>query len=117
MPRLSTHVLDIARGVPAQGVVIELCSVHGSERRPLARTVTNEDGRTSAPLLDGDALETGVYELTFRAGDYFRLASVPMTSPPFLDDIVIRFGIGDPTRNYHVPLLLSPHGYSTYRGS
>src|SRR5579862_3146118 len=113
MARLSTHVLDTSRGKPAQGVAIDLrfCA------KLVKTAVTNMDGRTDQPLLSGDRLETGVYELTFHAGDYFRSAGIPLAAPPFLDEVVIRFGVADPAGNYHVPLLLSPYGYSTYRGS
>ncbi len=117
MARLSTHVLDTTRGVPAQGIIIELHLLDGGVRRALATTVTNADGRTAAPLLAGDRLDKGIYELTFRTTDYFRRADAALASPPFLGDIVVRFGINDPTANYHVPLLLSPYGYTTYRGS
>jgi 5-hydroxyisourate hydrolase len=79
--------------------------------------MTNADGRTDAPLLAGERLETGVYELTFHAGDYFNRTGVPLTNPPFLGEVVIRVGIADPAGNYHVPLLLAPYGYSTYRGA
>jgi 5-hydroxyisourate hydrolase len=113
MARISTHVLDTSRGKPAQNVVVDL---HFGAK--LVRTaVTNIDGRTDQPLLSADRLETGVYELTFHAGDYFRAVGVTLTAPPFLDQVVVRFGVADPAGNYHVPLLLSPYGYSTYRGS
>jgi 5-hydroxyisourate hydrolase len=117
MARLSTHVLDTSRGKPAQNVVVDLHICLGSERRHVKTAVTNADGRTSEPLLSGDRLESGVYELTFHAGDYFRGVGVQLPNPPFLDEIVIRFGLADRAGNYHVPLLLSPYGYSTYRGS
>jgi 5-hydroxyisourate hydrolase len=113
MPRISTHVLDTSRGKPAQGLKIDL---HFGAKL-VNSAVTNIDGRTDQPLVSADRLETGVYELTFHAGDYFRSAGVELADPPFLGDIVIRFGVADPTANYHVPLLLSPYGYSTYRGS
>ena len=116
MARISTHVLDTARGVPAAGVVIDLHAC-GSSRRLLKTVSTNPDGRTAEPLLAGDRIEPGVYELTFHAGDYFRGAGVELARPPFLDEIVIRFGVADPSGHYHVPLLLSPYGYTTYRGS
>ena len=117
MARLSTHVLDTARGVPAAGVAIELhCSENG-QRRHVKSSATNADGRTDQPLLAGDRLEPGVYELTFFAGDYLRGLGLALPAPPFLDQIVIRVGLADPEGNYHVPLLLSPYGYSTYRGS
>jgi 5-hydroxyisourate hydrolase len=114
---LSTHVLDVSRGRPAAGLVVELHLVTGSERQRLTAVTTNVDGRTDDPLLSGDRLQAGVYELTFRAGDYFRKMNVPLTNPPFLDDIVIRIGVAEGAGSYHVPLLLSPYGYSTYRGS
>ena len=117
MAKLSTHVLDTSRGKPAQKVVIDLHALRNGDRRHLKTVTTNQDGRTDEPLLSGDALEPGVYELTFHAGDYFRRAGVELSDPPFLDEVVVRFGIGDPAGNYHVPLLLSPYSYSTYRGS
>jgi 5-hydroxyisourate hydrolase len=117
MVKLSTHVLDTARGAPAQGVAIELHRIEDHTRRHVRTTVTNADGRTDEPLLAGERLETGVYELTFHAGDYWRQAGAALSDPPFLDHVVVRFGLADSERNYHVPLLLSPFGYSTYRGS
>jgi len=113
MARLSTHVLDTSSGTPAEGLVIDL----RFEGTHIKSAATNADGRTGEPLLSGVRLETGVYELTFHAGDYFRRAGVALADPPFLDEVVIRFGLSDPAGNYHVPLLLSPYGYSTYRGS
>ncbi len=118
MARLSTHVLDTSRGKPAQDVMVDLHICASGERRHIRTVTTNADGRTDEPLLSGDRLETGVYELTFHAGDYFRRRgnrSFPIRR--FSDDVVIRFGLADPAGNYHVPLLLSPYGYSTYRGS
>jgi 5-hydroxyisourate hydrolase len=113
MARISTHVLDTARGKPAPGLAIDLhfCG------KLVKSAVTNMDGRTDEPLISAEHLETGVYELTFHAGDYFRSAAVALTAPPFLDEVVVRFGVADPNGSYHVPLLLSPYGYSTYRGS
>jgi 5-hydroxyisourate hydrolase len=113
MARISTHVLDTSRGKPAQGLGIDL--YFGG--KIVKTAVTNIDGRTDQPLVSADRLETGVYELTFHAGDYFRAIGVVLTAPPFLDQVVVRFGVADPNGNYHVPLLLSPYGYSTYRGS
>jgi 5-hydroxyisourate hydrolase len=117
MARLSTHVLDVSRGVAAAGVAIELHRLDGDARRRLVSTTTNADGRTDAALLTGDRLEPGVYEITFHAGAYFRRTGVPLSDPPFLDHVVVRIGIADAGGNYHVPLLLSPYGYSTYRGT
>jgi 5-hydroxyisourate hydrolase len=114
MARLSTHVLDIARGVPADGMKVEL-RLDGGDTKASART--NPDGRTDQPLLAGETLETGIYEITFYAGDYLRALGLALPDPPFLDRIVIRFGIADPRGDYHVPLLLSAFGYSTYRGA
>ena len=113
MARISTHVLDTSRGKPAQGLTIDL---HFGANL-VKSAITNVDGRTDQPLVSDDRLETGVYELTFHAGDYFRATGVMLTTPPFLDQVVVRFGVADPAGNYHVPLLLSPYGYSTYRGS
>jgi 5-hydroxyisourate hydrolase len=117
MPRISTHVLDTSRGIPAEGLAVELHLIKGAERRLMAAFVTNADGRTDAPLVSANALETGVYELSFHASDYFHRHGVPQQTPPFLGVIVIRVGIADPSGQYHIPLLLSPFAYSTYRGS
>jgi 5-hydroxyisourate hydrolase len=117
MARLSTHVLDTSRGTPAAGIRIELHLLVVAGRRLLATSVTNADGRTDDPLLSSDRLEVGVYELTFHAGEYLSRLGVALTDPPFLGDIVVRVGIAEPTGQYHVPLLLSPYGYSVYRGS
>jgi 5-hydroxyisourate hydrolase len=103
--------------VPAEGVRIDLHRVERNDRVHIKRDTTNAEGRTNQPLLVGDSIPTGVYELTFYAGDYFRRAGTSLASPPFLDEIVIRFGLAEGTGAYHVPLLLSPYGYSTYRGS
>ena len=117
MARLSTHVLDTARGVAGQGIAIEVHVVRGDGRQRVASAVTNADGRTDAPLLSGDRLEPGVYELSFQVGDYFMRSGLAVTDPPFLDVVVLRVGLADPQGHYHVPLLLSPYGYSTYRGT
>ncbi len=115
MGQLSTHVLDTARGRPAAGLTLTLWAL-GAERRRLGTFTTNADGRTDAPLLTGDAFRTGVFELEFAAGVYLRRHH-PLTDPAFLDVIPVRFGVSDPDAKVHVPLLLSPYGYSTYRGS
>jgi len=114
---LTTHVLDTARGVPAKGISILLYRVSGNSHRKIAEAVTNEDGRTKAPLLDAKNFKTGQYELIFQVGVYLRKNKLAKSETLFLDEIPIRFGIDDETSHYHVPLLLSPFGYSTYRGS
>ncbi|EAQ01109.1 transthyretin family protein [Pseudooceanicola batsensis HTCC2597] len=114
---LTTHVLDTARGVPAAGIGIVLYRLSGQARDRLAEMRTNSDGRTDSPILPADAFETGTYELVFAAGDYLRATGQAADEPLFLDEVPIRFGISDAGAHYHVPLLLSPHGMSTYRGS
>ena len=115
--RLTTHVLDTARGCPAAGMVIELMRIEGVEHHLVKTVRTNDDGRVDAPLLSGYDLASGVYELLFHAGDYLRSAGDPLPEPAFLDVIPIRFGIADTGAHYHVPLLISAYSYSTYRGS
>ncbi len=117
MGRLSTHVLDTARGKPAAGVTIVLYRINGQGRHRIAEVVTNADGRTDAPLLEGATLTAGVYELMFCAGDYLRGTGQAAGDTLFLDEIPIRFGVPDASQHYHVPLLISPFAYSTYRGS
>lgn len=114
---LTTHVLDTARGVPAAGLMIRLFRLSGDTREMLAEAMTNEDGRTGSPILPKDCFEVGTYELVFEAGTYLSATGTPPEDPRFLDVIQIRFGISDADAHYHVPLLLSPFGYSTYRGS
>jgi len=116
MGRLTTHVLDTASGKPAAGLTVELYRIGKSEER-LTVAQTNADGRVDQPLVEGDAFSPGVYELRFHAGDYLRRTAASLPTPPFLDIVPIRFGVATPGEHYHVPLLLSPHGYSTYRGS
>jgi 5-hydroxyisourate hydrolase len=113
---LTTHVLDTAHGKPAAGLAISLRRA-GKHGAPLASIVTNADGRAEKPLLEGATMEAGSYELVFEVGTYFDKLGISLPDPKFLDQIVIRFGISDPSAHYHVPLLLSPYGYSTYRGS
>jgi 5-hydroxyisourate hydrolase len=117
MARLSTHVLDTARGVPAANVAVDVHLIVDGERRHVTSATTGEDGRTPSPLITGDRIAPGIYELTFHAAEYFQSAGIAMASPPFVGDVVIRFGVADPAGHYHVPLLLSPYGYTTYRGS
>ena len=108
-------MLDTARGIPAAGVLVEVRARRAGSR--WRRPTTNAQGRTDTPLVVGDRLERGVYELTFHVGDYFRRTGVTLSDPPFLDRVVIRVGIADPAGQYHIPLLVSPYGYTTYRGS
>jgi len=117
MGRLSTHVLDTARGKPAKGVGITLYRVTGQGHEKMTEVVTNADGRTDGPLLEGAALEAGIYELVFAAGAYLRASGQAGEGILFLDEIPIRFGVPDAGQHYHVPLLISPFSYSTYRGS
>lgn len=112
--RLTTHVLDTALGKPAENLRIDLYRVDGDELHLVKSTRTNDDGRCDAPLLSAEAMQAGVYELRFHAGDYL---GRPADGPMFLDIIPIRFGLADENAHYHVPLLLSPYSYSTYRGS
>lgn len=114
---LTTHVLDTATGRPAQGILIALYRVSGNSHRKIAGTVTNSDGRTDAPMLAGKDFRFGNYELIFDVGTYLDANGVPPEEPRFLSIIPIRFGISDEAAHYHVPLLISPFGYSTYRGS
>ena len=116
MGRLTTHVLDTATGKPAAGLRIDLYRLDSA--RMLIKTVTtNSDGRVDGPLLEGADFKSGHYELCFHAGAYLLKLGVKLSEPPFLDFIPLRFGIADADQHYHVPLLLSPYGYSTYRGS
>lgn len=115
---LTTHVLDTARGRPAAGLRIDLSRVGTDGRaRPIKTVETNADGRVDAPLLGPGEMLAGRYELLFHVGAYFSAAGGPATDPPFLDQVPVRFTIADPTAHYHVPLLVSPYGYVTYRGS
>ena len=114
---LTTHVLDTARGTPAAGLAVTLYRIEGESREELACMLTNDDGRTDAPILPAEDFATGLYELVFEAGAYLDASGTPPEEPRFLDRVPIRFGISDPEAHYHVPLLLSPFGYSTYRGS
>lgn len=114
---LTTHVLDTAKGCPAEGIRIALYRVNDTGLEMLAETVTNSDGRTDAPILPQDDFATGTYELVFFCGDYLRSTGQTSDDPLFLDQVPIRFGMSEAGSHYHVPLLLSPFGYSTYRGS
>ena len=113
---LTTHVLDTAKGCPAAGMTVELYRIEGEKRSLVRALQTNADGRTDAPILPEAEFETGTYELVFHAGDYIDARFSPPDSPRFLDEVPIRFGMSEAV-HYHVPLLVSPFGYSTYRGS
>ena len=129
--KLSTHVLDTAKGRPAAGLKIQLWKIEADERRLLKEVITNQDGRTETPLLLGDELKPGVYELVFQVGPYFQNLSrrsvaeaeaaqdafLKTTEDTFLGDVPVRFRILNPGENYHIPLLVSPWSYTTYRGS
>jgi 5-hydroxyisourate hydrolase len=117
--QLTTHVLNTAQGCPANNMAIELWAIDTqTEQRTLITTAyTNSNGRTDAPLLMGEAFKTGVYELVFAVGEYFNCHLSELPEPPFLDRIPLRFGIANSSAHYHVPLLVSPWAYSTYRGS
>jgi len=113
MTKLTTHVLDTANGVPAANMALRLTRLDGDSRELLVETETNSDGRCDNPLLEGADMRAGSYELAFEAGKYFKSG----TDNPFVDCVVLRFGISDSSSHYHVPLLVSPYSYSTYRGS
>ncbi|WHY01555.1 hydroxyisourate hydrolase [Neobacillus sp. DY30] len=116
--KLTTHVLDISIGKPAKGVLVELKGVGpNNEKESICSACTNEEGRLSKPLLDGDNMKKGIYELYFYIGDYYRSHRAAPEDPAFLDLVPVRFCISEPDSHYHVPLLISPGGYSTYRGS
>jgi 5-hydroxyisourate hydrolase len=117
MGKLSTHVLDTAHGRPGAGIKVELYEVLADGRRLIRSDTTNQDGRCNAPLLEGEAMRAGRYELVFAAGDYFAAQGVALAEPRFIDRVTLAFGIADPAQNYHVPLVVTPWSYSTYRGS
>jgi 5-hydroxyisourate hydrolase len=117
MGKLTTHVLNLASGIPADGMRVELRRKDADITTLIGASQTNTDGRCAAPLLEGTALQAGRYSLTFHVADYFRSIGVSLAEPPFLEEVVLAFGISDPAQNYHVPLLVSPWSYSTYRGS
>ncbi len=116
MGRLTTHVLDTAQGKPAGGIAVALYRLD-PERVLIAETTTNSDGRLDQPILEGESFTRGIYELQFATGAYFRQAQAELPDPPFVDEVVLRFGIAETDQHYHVPLLVSPWSYSTYRGS
>ncbi len=116
MTKLTTHVLDIYSGKPGKGIKVDLYHLLDGKREKLNSVILNNDGRAEKPLIEGSNFKEGQYEIIFFVGDYFKkITETPEI--PFLDDIVIRFGISNPKEHYHVPLLVSPWSYSTYRGS
>jgi 5-hydroxyisourate hydrolase len=119
--QLTTHVLDTAQGCPASKVGITLYRIElqqtGVERQLLKQDITNQDGRLDAPILEHGAFKPGMYELVFQMGDYFRSGQLTLDEPLFVDEVVLCFGISQHDQHYHVPLLVSPWSYSTYRGS
>jgi len=117
MGRLTTHVLDTARGTPGTGVEVRLYRAGPQGYEIVRSALTNADGRCDAPLLDGAAMVVGRYRLVFGAGAYFRRSGTPLAEPPFVDEVTLDFGIADTDAHYHVPLLVSPWSYATYRGS
>ena len=117
MGKLTTHVLDTSAGKPGTGIRISLFHLTDNAKNLIKSSVTNTDGRTDAPLLEDATFDIGHYELVFHVGSYFDRAGLSLPAPKFLDEVVIRFGIADMDQHYHVPLLISPYGYSTYRGS
>ena len=117
MGKLSTHVLDTTQGKPGAGVRVELYAVDGETRTLVRSDITNADGRCGSPLLEGDAMQPGHYELVFGAGDYFAAQGMILPEPRFIDRVTIAFGIAHADQNYHVPLVVTPWSYATYRGS
>jgi len=115
--QLTTHVLDVARGWPADGVPVDLVRIDKGVESLIKRASTNADGRLDQPLLAGYEMRAGLWRLTFGAGEYFLASGQALSAPTFLDQVPIHFGIANPEQHYHVPLLLSPWSYSTYRGS
>lgn len=117
MGRLTTHVLDTTHGLPGAEIKVELYKVNEDSTEKLATVLTNSDGRTDAPILAGNEFRPGKYQLVFYVADYYKSKGVELDGVSFLDDVVIRFGLDDPDAHYHVPLLVSPYSFSTYRGS
>lgn len=117
MGKLTTHVLDTANGCPAAGMRVTLLRIDAAGPAVLKTIALNADGRADAPLLEGEALQRGRYRLVFTVAPYFRARGAELPEPPFIDEVPLDFGIADPGLHYHVPLLVSPWSYSTYRGS
>ncbi|MBD1557151.1 hydroxyisourate hydrolase [Vibrio sp. S9_S30] len=117
MGKLTTHILDTTHGTPAKHVQIALYRRVGNDSELIKSVQTNNDGRTDSPMLEGEAFKSGQYELVFQVAQYYREQGFDLEETPFLEDVIIRFGLNDENSHYHVPLLVSPFGYSTYRGS
>jgi 5-hydroxyisourate hydrolase len=117
MGKLSTHVLDTSIGKPGQGIAVTLIKVENNGSTILTQAITNSDGRCDAPLLEGDSLNVGEYQLEFDIGEYYARHRKDLPKPPFLNKVVIRFQVASSHENYHVPLVVTPWSYSTYRGS
>jgi 5-hydroxyisourate hydrolase len=117
MGRLTTHVLDLVSGSPASGMRIDVATLDGPARRPVLTTKTNRDGRPDGALLEGNDFTAGVWQLEFHVAEYFKSRGVKLSQPPFLDVVTVRFGVASPDEHHHVPLLVTPWSYSTYRGS
>ena len=116
MTKLTTHVLDVYSGKPGKGIKVELFFLNGDNREKINSIILNDDGRSDKPLVEKDKFKNGKYELIFYIGDYFKTIT-KQDQLQFLDDVVVRFGISNNKESYHVPLLVSPWSYSTYRGS
>ena len=116
MTKLTTHVLDVYSGKPGKGIKVDLFFIYGEKKEKINSLILNNDGRSDQPLVENEKFKSGKYELIFYIGDYFRKI-IESKESPFLDDVVIRFGISNNKESYHVPLLVSPWSYSTYRGS
>ena len=116
MTKLTTHVLDVYSGKPGKGIKVDLYYVENNKKEKLNSVILNNDGRTDKALIEGANFKEGKYELVFFVGDYFKKITVT-PKIPFLDDVIIKFGISNATQHYHVPLIVSPWSYSTYRGS
>ena len=116
MTKLTTHVLDVFSGRPGKGIKVELFFLNGDNKEKINSIILNDDGRSDKPLVEKDKFKNGKYELIFYIGDYFKKIT-NLDELQFLDDVVVRFGISNNKENYHVPLLVSPWSYSTYRGS
>ena len=116
MTKLTTHVLDIYSGKPGSGIKVDLYYLENDKREKLKSITLNNDGRSDKPLIEGESFKTGKYEIVFFVGDYFKkITDVPKI--PFLDDVIVKFGISNAKEHYHVPLLVTPYSYSTYKGS